>query len=297
MTKQIIFVDSSVQDYQSLVQNADRGKVVILDDKSSKIAQITQSLAGESDIEALHIISHGNEGSITLGTEVLDESAIEAFRDRLKQWGKALTKTGDILLYGCNVAAGEIGKKFVKRFSEIAGASVAASNNLTGAAALGGDWNLEVRFGEVETQPLSFANYGYTLPATITNVTSTLADGTYKAGQMVPITVTFSEPVNVLTAPGFPGFTLNTGEVAIYTGVGSGTNTLTFNYNVATGNNNASLDYTSATLNGTITTVSDNSAATLTLPPAGGAGSLSVNTDLVIDAKAPTVLSITRTTP
>lgn len=29
MTKQIIFVDSSVQDYQSLIQNADSAQIVI----------------------------------------------------------------------------------------------------------------------------------------------------------------------------------------------------------------------------------------------------------------------------
>ncbi|WP_449419453.1 DUF4347 domain-containing protein [Phormidium nigroviride] len=297
MNNQIIFIDSSVEDYQILAQNAAQGsKVVILDDQSSAIAQITQSLAGESDLEALHIISHGSEGSITLGTEVINGSGIEALGDRLKQWVKSLTKTGDILLYGCNVAAGEIGKKFVKKLSEITGAGVAASNNLTGAAALGGDWNLEVRFGEVETQPLNFANYGYTLPATITNVTSSLADGTYLPGQVVPITVTFSEPVNVSSAPGFPGLILNTGGTAIYVS-GSGTANLLFNYTTATNENSADLDYTSTVLNGTISTVSDGSAATLTLPTAGGAGSLGVNKALIVsDGVAPTAVNITSTT-
>ncbi|CBN58003.1 MULTISPECIES: DUF4347 domain-containing protein [Kamptonema] len=297
MNNQIIFIDSSVEDYQILAQNAAQGsKVVILDDQSSAIAQITQSLAGESDLEALHIISHGSEGSITLGTEVINGNAIEALGDRLKQWGKSLTKTGDILLYGCNVAAGEIGNKFVKKLSEITGAGVAASNNLTGAAALGGDWNLEVRFGEVETQPLNFANYGYTLPATITNVTSSLADGTYLPGQVVPITVTFSEPVNVSSAPGFPGLILNTGGTAIYVS-GSGTANLLFNYTTATNENSADLDYTSTVLNGTISTVSDGSAATLTLPTAGGAGSLGANKALIVnDGAIPTAVNITSTT-
>lgn len=297
MNNQIIFVDSSVENYQIFAQNAAQGsKVVILDDQSSAIAQITQSLAGESDLEALHIISHGSEGSITLGTEVINGSAIEALGDRLKQWGKSLTKTGDILLYGCNVAAGDIGKKFVKKLSEITGAGVAASNNLTGAAALGGDWNLEVKFGEVETQPLSFSNYGYTLPATITNVTSSLADGTYSPGQVVPITVTFSEPVNVSSAPGFPGLILNTGGTAIYVS-GSGTANLLFNYTTATNENSADLDYTSTVLNGTISTVSDGSAATLTLPTPGGAGSLGANKALIIDdGIVPTAVNITSTT-
>lgn len=295
MNNQIIFVDSSVENYQIFAQNAAQGsKVVILDDQSSAIAQITQSLAGESDLEALHIISHGSEGSITLGTEVINGSAIEALGDRLKQWGKSLTKTGDILLYGCNVAAGEIGKKFVKKLSEITGAGVAASNNLTGAAALGGDWNLEVKFGEVETQPLNFANYGYTLPATITNVTSSFASGAYVAGDTIPITVTFSEPVNVSFTPGFPGFNLNSGGVAIYAS-GAGTNTLLFNYNIIGGQTTTGLDYTSTSLNGTITTVSDGSAATLTLPVNGGTvdSLLDNRTFTIADVTPPTITSVT----
>jgi hypothetical protein len=40
-----------------------------------------------------------------------------------------------------------------------------------------------------------------TTSATVTGVTSTLADGSYKAGQVVPVTVTFSEPVTVSGRP------------------------------------------------------------------------------------------------
>ncbi|PSB13434.1 hypothetical protein C7B69_20300, partial [filamentous cyanobacterium Phorm 46] len=44
MNKQIIFVDSSVQDYQSLIQNADTAEVVILNNNLNAIEQITQAL-------------------------------------------------------------------------------------------------------------------------------------------------------------------------------------------------------------------------------------------------------------
>ena len=37
MTKQIIFVDSSVKDYQSLIQDADTAEIVILNNYSSGI--------------------------------------------------------------------------------------------------------------------------------------------------------------------------------------------------------------------------------------------------------------------
>ncbi|MFB8796764.1 MAG: DUF4347 domain-containing protein [Microcoleus sp.] len=150
MKKQIIFVDSSVQDYQSLIYNADRAQIFILNENLSAIEQITNALANQKDIKAIHILSHGSPGSVTLGTEALNSNNLENFNTKLKQWGKALTQNADILLYGCEVAAGETGQNFLKRLSEITGADIAASANLTGSAELGGDWNLEVKTGPIE---------------------------------------------------------------------------------------------------------------------------------------------------
>ncbi|MEG4068354.1 DUF4347 domain-containing protein, partial [Microcoleus sp. Pol11C2] len=150
MNKQIIFVDSSVQDYQNLIQGIDPAQIVIFNENSSAIDQITNALTDKKDIEAVHIVSHGSEGSLKLGADVLNENNLETFSNQLKQWGNALTANGDILLYGCDVAAGEVGENFVKRLSEITGADVAASTDKTGNAALGGDWELEKTTGSIE---------------------------------------------------------------------------------------------------------------------------------------------------
>ena len=119
---------------------------------------------------------------------------------------------------------------------------------------------------------------------TVTNVTSTKADGTYKAGTLIPVTITFSEVVNVT---GTPQITLETGgtDAVVDYSSGTTTNTLTFNYTVAAGHTSADLDYvatSSLALNsGTIKDAALN-AATLTLPAIGAAGSLAVNKDIVI---------------
>jgi hypothetical protein len=65
-------------------------------------------------------------------------------------------------------------------------------------------------------------------PPTITNVTSSTSNGSYKAGDVISIQVTFSQAV---TVSGTPQLTLETGstdQVVNYTS-GTGTNTLTFN--------------------------------------------------------------------
>ena len=132
---------------------------------------------------------------------------------------------------------------------------------------------------------------------TVTSVTSTKADGSYKVETLIPITVTFSEAVNVT---GTPQITLETGgtDAVVDYSSGTTTNTLTFNYTVAAGHNSSDLEYvatTSLALNsGTIKDAALN-AATLTLPAIGAAGSLAVNKDIEIDTTSPTV-AITSTT-
>ncbi|HNR32945.1 MAG TPA: PA14 domain-containing protein, partial [Candidatus Hydrogenedentes bacterium] len=134
---------------------------------------------------------------------------------------------------------------------------------------------------------------------TVTNVTSSLANGYYKAGQVVPVQITFSKNVTVQSGP--PYLALNSGGAATATyASGSGTSTLTFNYTVAAGENSTDLDYMGVgALNaggGTIRDVNGKDAV-LTLAAPGAAGSLGFNKDLVIDTIAPTVSSIVRQTP
>jgi Ca2+-binding RTX toxin-like protein len=130
----------------------------------SAIEQITNTLANQSDIEAIHILSHGSPGNLNLGSETISNENLPQLGNKIKQWGKALTKNADILLYGCNVAATEIGLQFIQKLHQLTGANIAASNNKTGNQAAGGDWELEVKIGNIATQPLNVPNYSYTLP-------------------------------------------------------------------------------------------------------------------------------------
>jgi len=123
---------------------------------------------------------------------------------------------------------------------------------------------------------------------TVTNITSSQTDGSYTTSTLIPITVTFSEPVNVT---GTPSLTLNTGATATYSS-GSGTNTLTFNYTVGTSENSPDLDYSSTTaltLNGGTIQDGATNNADLTLPTPGATNSLGANKNLIIDTTPPTV--------
>ncbi|MFB8796783.1 MAG: DUF4347 domain-containing protein [Microcoleus sp.] len=129
--------------------------------------QITKALAGEKDIEAIHILSHGSEGSLKLGSDTLNNQDLAQFSNKIQQWGKALTKNGDILLYGCDVGAGQTGPQFIQNLHQLTGADIASSTNKTGNQAKGGDWDLEIATGQIEAavpfNQEAMADYDYTL--------------------------------------------------------------------------------------------------------------------------------------
>ncbi|HRQ82181.1 MAG TPA: DUF4347 domain-containing protein, partial [Azospirillaceae bacterium] len=148
--KEVVFIENNVADYQTLIDGVKPGvEVVLLDARGDGLAQMADWAAGKSGYDAIHVVSHGAEGQINLGALTLDTgTAVDRAAD-LTTLGGALTENGDLLLYGCSVASGE-GEGFIAVMAARTGADVAASDDLTGAALLGGDWQLESVFGEID---------------------------------------------------------------------------------------------------------------------------------------------------
>jgi len=146
----LVFIDSEVEHLDILIAGIQDAKVVILDSQTNGIDQITSVLARYHQIASVQIISHGKSGAVQLGNAQLSSTTLDQYRDRLQSWGNALSETGDLLFYGCNVAAGTQGLKFIDQISQITQADLQASDDLTGSATLGGDWDLEVATGAIE---------------------------------------------------------------------------------------------------------------------------------------------------
>ncbi|MEG3849564.1 DUF4347 domain-containing protein, partial [Microcoleus sp. herbarium13] len=173
--KNVLFIDGRVENSHSLAKGATVGtEVFVLDSTRDGVEQITRILANFSDLESIQIVSHGREAAVQLGSIDLGADNIETYSHLLQQWGKALSERGDILLFGCRVAAGESGEAFVRRLGEITGANIAANGGLTGSAALGGDWKLEFAIGEIKAstaiEPEVREAYSYVL-GTLVNET------------------------------------------------------------------------------------------------------------------------------
>ncbi|MGL4377663.1 MAG: DUF4347 domain-containing protein, partial [Microcoleaceae cyanobacterium] len=167
----LIFIDPTVSDYQTLIKGvAANAQIEILDPQKSGIDQITETLGKYQGISALHIVSHGNAGVLELGKDIVNENKLEQSREQLRKWEKSLAANADILLYGCDVAQGEIGSNFIETFSQLTGADVAASTDVTGNGSQGGNWTLEKKTGPIEAtvpfNPQMFAAYQGILPWT-----------------------------------------------------------------------------------------------------------------------------------
>ena len=80
---EIVFIDTAVADYQSLVAGVKPGiTTVILDSNQDGIAQISEYLAGCQSISALHVICHGSPGSLQLGTVQLSLDNLKCYGSR-----------------------------------------------------------------------------------------------------------------------------------------------------------------------------------------------------------------------
>ncbi|WP_242058452.1 DUF4347 domain-containing protein [Microcoleus sp. FACHB-SPT15] len=144
----VVFIDAGVENYQQLVNGViSSAEVFVLEAAADGIEQISQVLQQRQDVGSVHIVSHGAPGCLYLGNTQLSLDTFNRYATQLQQWNAP-----SLLLYGCNVAAGDAGEEFLAKLHQLTGANIAASTTPTGNAALGGNWELEVVLGQ--QQPL-----------------------------------------------------------------------------------------------------------------------------------------------
>ena len=251
----------------------------------------------------------GNDGAVSGQAYVLDTTAptttvaTQSFSaDTGTSSSDFVTKTASqtvSVTVSANMVAGEIVEVSLDNGTTWTTATTTVGSNtwtLSGVTLLGSN-TLKVRVSDSAGNSGTVYNQAYVLDQlapTVSNVTSSTANGTYKVGDTISVQVNFTEAV---TITGTPQLTLETGttdRVISYAG-GSGTSTLTFTYTVQAGDTTSDLDYISTsalTLNGgTIMDAAGNNA-TLTLATTGAANSLGDNKNIVIDGNAPTTTSV-----
>jgi len=161
ITNSVVFIDSRVADYQTIVASLPTGiDWYLLDKNSDGVSQIQSILANYSGLYSIQIFSHGSVGAIQIGSAELSNQNITDYQSQLAAIGSSLNDTGDIVLYGCNVAQSLDGQNFIQQLAKITRADIAASSDLTGSTALGGNWVLESSTGAIEVETPDFAYDG-----------------------------------------------------------------------------------------------------------------------------------------
>ncbi|TAL19632.1 MAG: DUF4347 domain-containing protein, partial [Aquabacterium sp.] len=167
---ELVFVDASLPDADQLIaalrQQAGDGRtleVVKLDAQRDGLEQITRALAGRHDIDAVHLIGHGDAQGLQIGATRLDADSLAQRAGEVVGWSDALRPGADLLLYGCDLASSEAGRAVVDGLATLTGADVAASSDATGGALLGGDWDLEYADGSIQARTLAPADWNHVL--------------------------------------------------------------------------------------------------------------------------------------
>jgi hypothetical protein len=182
-TLELVFIDESVRDLQQLVDDLEIAnqsdssrvlEVVILDSNKDGLAQITSHLLHYGGIDGIHIVSHGNDGEVSLGSTQLSISNVERYSTAFNAWQHSLSEKADLLFYGCNLADSPDGQQLMNEIAANSGTDVAASDDNTGHAAVGADWDLEYQIGQIEIQ----VAFSQELQQTWANVLNVTVDAT-----------------------------------------------------------------------------------------------------------------------
>ncbi|MBW4460701.1 MAG: DUF4347 domain-containing protein [Nodosilinea sp. WJT8-NPBG4] len=165
----VVFIDANVSDVQHLVNGVlPEVAVKVLAADVDGIAQITNYLE-TYPASTVHIVSHGAPGVLFLGNTQLNLTNLDAHANVLASWFSAEDSESTLLLYGCNVGAGDAGAEFIEKLHRLTGAILGASTQpigngtwnldatypqlkyLTDSRALSGDWTFEVNVGRIKT--------------------------------------------------------------------------------------------------------------------------------------------------
>ena len=189
----IVFIDQNVANIAQIVSNIDpKSEIILIDGQSGGLEQIAAHLAGRTDVGSIHIVSHGETGTLYLGTDTITNATLADHDAALAAIGRSLSESGDILLYGCDIANGSGGMDLVRAIAGKTGADVAASINKTGGIEAGGDWVLEATSGAIETKTLSDPLYAGVLAKTNTGAWTVAGLTASNTTDGITTTVTFA---------------------------------------------------------------------------------------------------------
>lgn len=143
--KNVVFVLDNIEEYDVMASHIPLDTFVfVIDSQKNALLQMENIVSDMPKLKSLHIFSHGNSGELNFGSTKLSLETLPIYSNTILKLANALTKEGELYLYGCEVAAGERGAAFVEMLGDITGLKVAAATHKVGHAELGGSWELDM---------------------------------------------------------------------------------------------------------------------------------------------------------
>ncbi|TVU53511.1 MAG: DUF4347 domain-containing protein, partial [Arthrospira sp. PLM2.Bin9] len=168
----LIFLNGDIQDLDILLKGIILGsETIIINPDDDGIQQISEHLKAYQQPVEVHLISHGCPGHLSLGCSSLNLHNINHYANQIKSWN-----ISTLVLYGCNVAAGDAGSEFINKLAELTSANIVASTTKTGNPLLGGNWTFDVStqdfYPELPFQQKTLETYSFTFPTSVTGLTT-----------------------------------------------------------------------------------------------------------------------------
>jgi hypothetical protein len=156
LVRELVIIDEAVADKDLIYKQLTPGsEAILIRSDENGLSQLETILARYSNLQALHIFSHAKDGELLLGNSRITEHALHQSTNTLATLDGALLDGADVLFYGCELAASGRGESLLALISGTANVDVAASSDLTGSSERGGDWELELKTGDINAE-LSF---------------------------------------------------------------------------------------------------------------------------------------------
>jgi large repetitive protein len=154
----VVVIDSRVNDQAQLLADFRAANpnseinVLTVEETDDAFAKLAAHLENNTlKFSSIAIFSHGQDGGLLLGNQLLNSANLNNYQTSLERIQQHSMVGADLLLYGCDVAATDVGKKFVNQLATLSGLEVAASVDATGTATANKalNWDLEYQRGEV----------------------------------------------------------------------------------------------------------------------------------------------------
>jgi len=155
--KSTLIVTDGAISAETLSKYSPSAKVV--DISEGGLTTLSEAVKGvKGEFASIQFFTHATNDTLLLGEASINEYNVKDFKATFKEIGKSLTDSGDLVFYGCNLAATDSGKSMLNAIAKYSKADVAASTDLTGASKYGANYNLEFKVGRIQAAPITISD-------------------------------------------------------------------------------------------------------------------------------------------